>query len=158
MKAALRAEDVLCADETPTNVIHKDTDEQGEPVPGSPHAVTVRTPDARLVWYAPIGSRSKTDLVGLGVLEGYAGYLVRDDYAGWHQFDAQLAGVGQCAAHYADIVVMPMSGRSVLVGGGARVGEVGIITALRGRRGGGRRAGSGPGCWMVESSCPGLAA
>jgi hypothetical protein len=99
MKAALRAEDVLCADETPTNVIHKDTDEQGEPVPGSPHAVTVRTPDARLVWYAPIGSRSKTALVGLGVLEGYAGYLVRDDYAGWHQFDAQLAGVGQCAAH-----------------------------------------------------------
>ena len=65
MKTALRAEDVLCADETPTNVIHKDTDEQGEPVPGSPHAVTVRTPDARLVWYAPIGSRSKTALVGL---------------------------------------------------------------------------------------------
>ena len=60
MKAALRAEDVLCADETPTNVIGKDTDEQGEPLPGSPHAVTVRTPDARLVWYAPIGSRSKT--------------------------------------------------------------------------------------------------
>ena len=35
MKTALRAEDVLCADETPTNVIGKDTDEQGEPVPGS---------------------------------------------------------------------------------------------------------------------------
>ena len=87
MKAALRAEDVLCTDETPTNVIYKDTDEQGEPVPGSPHAVTVRTPDARLVWYAPIGSRSKTALVGLGVLAGYAGYLVRDDYAGWHQFE-----------------------------------------------------------------------
>ena len=47
----------------------------------------------------PLSSRSKTALVGLGVLEGYAGYLVRDDYAGWHQFDAQLAGVGQCAAH-----------------------------------------------------------
>ena len=30
---AVRAEDVLCADETPTNVIGKDTDEQGEPVP-----------------------------------------------------------------------------------------------------------------------------
>jgi hypothetical protein len=33
------------------------------------------------------------------VLEGYAGYLVRDDYVGWHQFDPQLAGVQQCAAH-----------------------------------------------------------
>jgi transposase len=99
MGQALRAEDVLCADETPTNVVHKDTDAEGEPVAGSPHAVTVRTPDARLVWYAPIGSRSKNALAGLGVLEGYAGYLVRDDYAGWHQFDAQLAGVQQCVAH-----------------------------------------------------------
>ncbi|MFZ0120726.1 MAG: IS66 family transposase [Pseudonocardiaceae bacterium] len=99
MKTALRAEEVLCADETPTNVIGKDTDAHGQPVPGSPHAVTVRTPDARLVYYAPIGSRSKTALAGLGVLDGYAGYLVRDDYAGWYQFDAQLAGVGQCAAH-----------------------------------------------------------
>lgn len=99
MKAALRAEDVLCADETPTNVISKNTDEHGAPVPGSPHAVTVRTPDARLVWYAAIGSRSKTDIAGLGVLEGYPGYLVRDDYAAWHQFDTQLAGVQQCAAH-----------------------------------------------------------
>jgi hypothetical protein len=96
---ALRAENVLCADETPTNVVHNDTDAHGQPVPGSPHAVTVRTPDARLVWYAPIGSRSKTSIAGLGVLQGYAGYLVRDDYAGWYQFDTQLAGVQQCAAH-----------------------------------------------------------
>ncbi|MCA1694718.1 MAG: IS66 family transposase, partial [Actinobacteria bacterium] len=99
MKAALRAEEVLCGDETPTNVIRRDTDEHGQPVPGSPHAVTVRTPDPRLVWYAPIRSRSKSAIAGLGVVEGYAGYLVRDDYAGWHQFDAQLAGVQQCAAH-----------------------------------------------------------
>ncbi|MGH3798120.1 MAG: IS66 family transposase [Pseudonocardiaceae bacterium] len=90
MKTALRAEEVLCADETPTNVISKNTDS------GSPHAVTVRTPDARLVWYAAIGSRSKNAIAALGVLEGYAGYLVRDDYAGWYQFDAQLAGVQQC--------------------------------------------------------------
>jgi transposase len=99
MKTALRAQDVLCADETPTNVVHKDTDAHGEPVAGSPHAVTVRTPDARLVYYVPIGSRSKTAIAGLGVLEGYTGYLVRDDYASWHQFDAQLAGVQQCVAH-----------------------------------------------------------
>jgi hypothetical protein len=99
MIAALRAEDVLCADETPTNVIHRDIDAYGEPVAGSPHAVTVRTPDARLVYYAPVGSRSKTALAGLGVLQGYTGYLVRDDYAGYYQFDAQLAGVQQCAAH-----------------------------------------------------------
>jgi transposase len=98
MKTALRAENVLCGDETPTNVVGTDT-APGEPVAGSAHAVTVRTPDARLVYYAPIGSRSKTAIAGLGVLQGYAGYLVRDDYAGWYQFDAQLAGVQQCAAH-----------------------------------------------------------
>jgi hypothetical protein len=40
---------------------------------------------ARLVWYTRIGSRSKTAMASLGVLEGYADYLVRDDYAGWHQ-------------------------------------------------------------------------
>jgi hypothetical protein len=99
MITALRAEEVLCADETPTNVIRHSIDAHGEPVTGSPHAVTVRTPDARLVYYAPIGSRSKTALAGLGVLAGYTGYLVRDDYAGYSQFDAHLAGVQQCSAH-----------------------------------------------------------
>ena len=99
MKDALQAEDVLCGDETPANVITKDTDEHGETAPGAPHAVTIRTPDARLIWYAALGSRSGPAIAGLGVLEGWRGYLVRDDYAAWHQFDAQLAGVQQCAAH-----------------------------------------------------------
>ena len=99
MKAALQAEDVLCGDETPANVITRDTDEHGETVPGAPHAVTLRTPDARLIWYAAMGSRSGPAIAGLGVLEDWHGYLVRDDYAAWHQFDAQLAGVQQCAAH-----------------------------------------------------------
>jgi Transposase IS66 family/Family of unknown function (DUF6444) len=99
MKDALRAEDVLCGDETPANVITKDTGEHGETVPGAPHAVTIRTPGARLIWYAALGSRSGPAIAGLGVLEGWHGYLVRDDYAAWHQSDAQLAGVQQCAAH-----------------------------------------------------------
>jgi hypothetical protein len=99
MKTALRAQNVLCADETPTNVVATDTDTHGKPVAGSPHTVTVRTPDVRLVYYAPIGSRSKTAIAALGVLTGYTGYLVRDDYAGWHQSDSQLAGIQQCAAH-----------------------------------------------------------
>ena len=99
MKDALQAEEVLCGDETPANVIGKDTGPDGEAVPGAPHAVTIRTPDARLIWYAALGSRSSAAIAGLGVLDGWHGYLVRDDYAGWHQFDAQLAGVQQCAAH-----------------------------------------------------------
>jgi hypothetical protein len=91
MKTALRDENVLSADETPTTVIPKDTDTHGEPVAGCPHAVTVRTPDARLVYDAPIGSRSQTALAAVGILDGDTGYLVRDDYAGDHLDPALLA-------------------------------------------------------------------
>src|SRR5207244_7537379 len=54
MARALRAEQVLCGDESPVNVLRNDTDEQGEQVPGAPHAGTLRTPDTRLVWYAAL--------------------------------------------------------------------------------------------------------
>lgn len=100
MKAALRSREVLCGDESPVNVLCNDLDAAtGVEVPGAPHAVTVRTPDASLIWYAGMTSRTKTSIADLGVLTGWGGYLVRDDYAGWHQFDAGLAGVQQCCAH-----------------------------------------------------------
>jgi hypothetical protein len=100
MKAALRGEDVLCGDESPVNVLGNDLDEAtGEPAAGAPHAVTLRTPDARLIWYTAMSSRSKTSIADLGVLDGWHGFLVRDDYVGWHQFDPHLAGVQQCCAH-----------------------------------------------------------
>ncbi len=100
MKAALRAEQVLCGDETPVNVI-RNTGEDGTALAGSPHVVTIRTPDERLIWYAALPSRSSAAIKGLGVMDGYHGILVRDDYAGWAQFDAQLAGVQQCCQHLA---------------------------------------------------------
>jgi transposase len=99
MKDALRAEDVLCGDESPVNVLRKDTDAFGRPLPGVPHALTLRTPDERLIWYTPINSRSRDEIGDLGVLTGWNGYLVRDDYNGWKQFDTTLAGVQQCVAH-----------------------------------------------------------
>lgn len=99
MAQALRAEDVLCGDESPVNLLHKSTDEQGAKVPGSPHAVVVRTPDPRLTWYGVIDARSSAELAALAPLAGFTGVLVRDDYAGWHQFDDVLAGVQQCCAH-----------------------------------------------------------
>ena len=99
MIAALAAEPVLCGDETPVNVAHTDTDEHGEPVAGAPHVLTVRTPEQRLVWYRALPARTKVALRTLGLLSDYSGYLVRDDYAAWHQFDHQVAGVQQCVAH-----------------------------------------------------------
>jgi hypothetical protein len=100
MKAALGAEEALCADESPANVIRNSGDD-GAVLTGSPHVVTVRTPDERLVWYAAMPSRSSEAIKGLGVMDGYHGILVRDDYNGWAQFDAQLAGVQQCCQHIA---------------------------------------------------------
>ena len=98
MKTALRAEAALCADETPVNVI-RNTSQDGAALPGSPQVITIRTPDERLIWYAAAPSRSSEAIKGLGVMDGYRGILVRDDYAGWAQFDAQLAGVQQCCQH-----------------------------------------------------------
>ena len=98
VKAALRAEPVMCADESPANVI-RNIGEDGAVLAGSPHVVTVQTPDERLVWYAAIPSRSSEAIKSLGVLDDYHGVLVRDDYAGWAQFDTQLAGVQQCCQH-----------------------------------------------------------
>jgi transposase len=116
MRAALAAEPVLCGDETPVNLARPDTDEHGAPVPGSPHVVCLRTPEQRLVWYRALPARTKKALRTLGLLGdgldhddepdpaarpdgGFTGYLVRDDYAAWHQFDTTLAGVQQCVAH-----------------------------------------------------------
>jgi hypothetical protein len=98
MIAALRAEDVLGADESPVNVVDN-LDPDGKPAAGSPHVVTVRTPEARLVWYQALTSRSSENIKNLGIFDRWHGVLVRDDYAGYHQFDATLAGVQQCASH-----------------------------------------------------------
>lgn len=99
MRVALRAEEVLCGDETPVNLVHRAVDALGRPLPGAPHVVALRSTDARLVWYAVINARTSIAIAGLDVLSGWSGFLVRDDYAGWVQFDATLAGVQQCCAH-----------------------------------------------------------
>jgi hypothetical protein len=60
MRSALVGEPVLCGDETPVNVAHKDSDEHGTPVPGAPHVLTVRTPEERLVWYRALPARTRS--------------------------------------------------------------------------------------------------
>lgn len=99
LKRALRAEEVLCGDETPVNVAFKAVDEDGRPVKGAEHVITIRTPDERLVLLEAVQSRSRDAIKAVGVLPGWSGFFVRDDYKGWHQYDAGLAGVGLCGAH-----------------------------------------------------------
>jgi transposase len=100
MKAALRAEPVLCGDESPVNVVRRDLDEAtGTVLSGTPHLLVVRTPTPGLVWYAAISSRSSEAIHTTGILAGWHGFFTRDDYAGWHQYDPALAGTQLCCAH-----------------------------------------------------------
>jgi transposase len=70
MLAALAAEDVLAADETPVNVLDRTApaagDEEADPeegdgktAGGSPHVLITRTPDGRLAFFQAIASRRK---------------------------------------------------------------------------------------------------
>ena len=54
---------------------------------------------ADLIWYGAAGNRTKLAITGFGILDGYRGVLVRDDYGGYLSYDAGLAGVQQCLAH-----------------------------------------------------------
>jgi transposase len=102
LKDALRAADVLGTDETPAPLTTAAASAQGC---GNPDVYTVRTmrgwagggPD--LIWYGAVGNRTKAAITGFGLLDGFAGVLVRDDYGGYLSYDAGLAGVQQCLAH-----------------------------------------------------------
>src|SRR5439155_25598397 len=52
-----------------------------------------------LIWYGAAGNRTKASITGFGILDGYHGALVRDDYGGYLSYDAGLTGVQQCLAH-----------------------------------------------------------
>src|SRR5258708_5119756 len=52
-----------------------------------------------LIWYGAAGNRTKAAITGFGILDGYHGVLVRDDYGGYLSYDTTLAGVQQCLAH-----------------------------------------------------------
>ncbi len=102
LKDALRAADVLGTDETPAPLTSAATSAEGC---GNPHVFTVRTTRAYtgggpdLIWYGAAGNRTKAAITGFGILDGYRGVLVRDDYGGYLSYDAGLAGVQQCLAH-----------------------------------------------------------
>ena len=102
LKDALRAADVLGTDETPAPLATAAASAEGC---GNPHVYTVRTmraytgggPD--LIWYGAAGNRTKAAITGFGILDDFAGVLVRDDYGGYLSYDTGLAGVQQCLAH-----------------------------------------------------------
>ena len=116
MIAALAAEDVLAADETPVNVLDKNTvprpaapeemkrDKDPDEMEGmaqaagAPHVLIVRTPDGRLTFLQAIGSRRKADIAA-GLPGLFTGALITDGYTGYQHLLARLAGIQQCCAH-----------------------------------------------------------
>ena len=110
LKDALRAADVLGTDETPAPLTTAATSAEDC---GNPHVYTVRTmraytgggPD--LIWYGAAGNRTKASITSFGILDGYRGALVRDDYGGYLSYDAALAGVESASPTSTDTSTMP---------------------------------------------------
>ncbi|HEX7162172.1 MAG TPA: transposase [Trebonia sp.] len=112
MTAALAAEDVLAADETPVNVLDKTplpapAGEDGEADPeekdgktpaGAPHVLIVTTPDGRLRLMLALASRRKGS-VGAGIPVAFAGHLMTDGYTGYQHLLSRIAGIQQCCQH-----------------------------------------------------------
>jgi hypothetical protein len=96
MLAALAAEDVLAADETPVSVLdkaapalpgqdgaEKDPQEKdGKAASGAPHVLITRTPDGRLTFLQAMASRRKAALAA-GLPASFTGYLITDGYTGY---------------------------------------------------------------------------
>jgi transposase len=53
----------------------------------------------KLVWFGAADNRGHAALDGFGILPGYRGTLVRDDYAGYAKYDKHLTAVQLCCAH-----------------------------------------------------------
>jgi hypothetical protein len=107
MIAALAAEDVLAADETPGECAGQD------PVPGpgrgrgegpgkkdgktaaagAPHALITRTPDGRLTFLQALASRRKGSAGG-GIPAAFTGYLITDGYTGYQHLLSRLGPGG----------------------------------------------------------------
>lgn len=102
MRAALLAEGVLTADESPVEVVTPAVDpDTGQPVTGSPHVMVIRTPDERLTWLSGLVSRCY-DVVIAG-LRAFTGHLIVDGYGAYQRLLKQagglLAGIQQCVVH-----------------------------------------------------------
>ena len=98
MRAALAAEPVLAADESPVSVLAPDTDpDTGQVVPGAAQVMVIRTPAEKLVWLRALASRRAEGITAL--LAFFTGFLVVDGYTAYQQLLPQLAGIQQCCQH-----------------------------------------------------------
>jgi hypothetical protein len=84
LAAALMAEPVLTADESPVEVVTPATDKDtGQPVTGAPHVLVLRTPDERLVRLTASDSRRHDDVIAS--LRTFTGCLIVDGYGAYQR-------------------------------------------------------------------------
>jgi transposase len=141
MTAALAAEDVLAADETPVNVLDKSPapapapgeageagpeEKDGKAAAGAPHVLIVRTPDGRLTFLQAPGSRRKGS-VGGGIPAAFTGHLMTGGYTGCQHLLSRLSGIQQCCQH----VIRRARAVMKLGPGGVQNWAGDIITVLR---------------------------
>jgi hypothetical protein len=141
LAAALAAEDVLAADETPVNVLDKtpfpapepdDADEadpeekDGKAAAGAPHVLIVTTPDGRLRLMLALDSRRKGS-VGAGIPAAFTGHLMTDGYTGYQHLLDRIAGIQQCCQH----IIRRARAVQKLGPGGAQNWAGDIIAVLR---------------------------
>ena len=119
MCAALAAEPVLAADETPVNVLapgvparaagqeEEDPEDGDRRAPGAPHVLVIRTPDERL---QALGSRRKEDVTA-GVPPLFTGFLITDGYKACQRLLPRLAGVQQCCQHVISAIRATLKGK-----------------------------------------------
>jgi transposase len=114
LKAALREQDVLGTDETPAPLTATGAAAETSEDCTNPQVFTVRTmrdytrgwagdpvqaEAGDLVWYGAAGTRTRKAISAFGILDTFAGVLVRDDFGGYTSYDKTLAGVQQCLSH-----------------------------------------------------------
>lgn len=90
LKDALRAAPVMHHDETPARVSGDDNDRLL-------YVYTARA--GKLVWFGAADNRGHAALDAFGILPGYRGTLVRDDYPAYAKYDKDLTAVQLCCAH-----------------------------------------------------------
>jgi len=101
MIAALTAQDVPAADQTPVNVLDKtapqpagreqdeDPEEKEKATAGAPHVLIVRTPDGRLTFLQAISSRRK-DAIAAAIPALFTRALITDGYTARQHLPGRL--------------------------------------------------------------------
>ena len=96
MQAALAAEPVLAADETPVNLLDSRAGLEEDDA-GAPHVLVIRTPHRGLTWLRALGSRQHAAITA--ILSFFTGFLISDGYGAYQDLLPKLAGIQQCCQH-----------------------------------------------------------